>query len=431
MARYLTINSQFNPISFDERIKPLVMYKTEYEKQQAELDNLTESTQSLADLSNSRLDSEAYRKYADYKNALSNAMDNLINNGKLDYRAIAQLRRNYQQNLAPLEKKLSRRNELVREQAKNYTPTTMYDIDFSNVGLDSIDDSSSYRTYKLDDIAKTAASTLLSKYTSGESIGSEEDEVNSIIKDIDTSNLNNAQIGKIKSYIKQGRGAAKQAYDEYIVKQDYQKVQTQYQAALAKKALHDANGGGGDNPKKTGKVQPFIQDEEGDYIRNPEYKVANPSLFDKASAITISEFIGIGGTQVPIYQDASGNFAIQKGQSLVTIPSLDSNAINRALGIKIPQGLSEEISVGVSLRDYKFDVEGSDETIYSASDLDATEKSRLFDSMDSSITNGETIDSLFDKGLVVYRKTKSSKEGGKGKTATALQYEFKDYYNRE
>ena len=228
MARYLTINSKFNPITFEERIKPLLLYKEEYEKQEEALNKMLEDSQSLASLANSPQDSDIYRQYQDYQSNLNGLVDNLTNNGKLDSRAALQLRRQYLQNLKPYESKLARRNELIREQAKNYTPTTMYDIDFSNVGLDSIDDSSSYRTYKLDDIAKTAASTLLSKYTSGESIGSEEDEVNSIIKDIDTTNLSTNQINQIKSYIKQGRGAAKQAYDEYLLQQDYKKAQAEH-----------------------------------------------------------------------------------------------------------------------------------------------------------------------------------------------------------
>ena len=228
MARYLTINSKFNPITFEERIKPLLLYKEEYEKQEEALNKMLEDSQSLASLANSPQDSDIYRQYQDYQSNLNGLVDNLTNNGKLDSRAALQLRRQYLQNLKPYESKLARRNELIREQAKNYTPTTMYDIDFSNVGLDSIDGSSSYRTYKLDDIAKTAASTLLSKYTSEESIGSEEDEVNSIIKDIDTTNLSNDQIDQIKSYIKQGRGAAKQAYDEYLVQQDYKRAQAEH-----------------------------------------------------------------------------------------------------------------------------------------------------------------------------------------------------------
>ena len=228
MARYLTINSKFNPITFEERIKPLLMYKEESERQEEALNKMLEDSQSLASLANSPQDSAIYRQYQDYQSSLNGLVDNLTNNGKLDSRAALQLRRQYLQNLKPYESKLARRNELIREQAKNYTPTTMYDIDFSNVGLDSIDDSSSYRTYKLDDIAKTTASTLLSKYTSGESIGSEEDEVNSIIKNIDTTNLSNAQIDQIKSYIKQGRGAAKQAYDDYLIQQDYKKAQAEH-----------------------------------------------------------------------------------------------------------------------------------------------------------------------------------------------------------
>lgn len=242
MARYLTINSKFNPITFEERMKPLLMYKEEYEKQEEALNKMLEDSQSLASLANSPQDADIYRQYQDYQSNLNGLVDNLTNNGKLDSRAALQLRRQYLQNLKPYESKLARRNELIREQAKNYTPTTMYDIDFSNIGLDSIDDSSSYRTYKLDDIAKTTASTLLSKYTSRESIGSEEDEVNSIFKDIDTTNLNNTQIDIIKSYIKQGRNAAKQTYDDYLLQQDYKKAQAEHLRRPATTRTTTSNG---------------------------------------------------------------------------------------------------------------------------------------------------------------------------------------------
>lgn len=301
MARYLTINSKFNPITFEERIKPLLMYKEEYERQEEALNKMLEDSQSLADLANSPQDSDIYRQYQDYQSNLNGLVDNLTNNGKLDSRAALQLRRQYLQNLKPYESKLARRNELIREQAKNYTPTTMYDIDFSNVGLDSIDDSSSYRTYKLDDIAKTTASTLLSKYTSGESIGSEEDEVNSIFKDIDTSNLSDNQINIIKSYIKQGRNTAKQAYDDYNAQLNYKIAQTKYQEALAKKALQGNNSNS--NTTKTYKTitldsgEKIKLEKRGNnyYYNNEEVDIEN--LNQLSSKYGSADYAGLKGSK--------------------------------------------------------------------------------------------------------------------------------------
>ena len=228
MARYLTINSKFNPITFEERMKPLLLYKEEYENQEKSLNKILEESQSLADLKNYPQDSDVYRQYQEYQNNINGVIDNLTNNGTLDSKAALQLRRYYLQNLKPYESKLARRNELIRKQAENYTPDTMYDIDFSTVGINDINEASSFRTYKLNDIAKTAASRTLSKYNSGETVGSDNDEIESILKDIDTTNLSNNQVNQIKSYIKQGIGSAKQAYNEYLVQQDYKIAQAEH-----------------------------------------------------------------------------------------------------------------------------------------------------------------------------------------------------------
>ena len=228
MARYLTINSKFNPITFEERMKPLLLYKEEYENQEESLNKILEDSQSLADLKNYPQDSDVYRQYQEYQNSINGVIDNLTNNGTLDSKAALQLRRYYLQNLKPYESKLARRNELIRKQAENYTPDTMYDIDFSTVGINDINEASSFRTYKLNDIAKTAASRTLSKYNSGETVGSDNDEIESILKDIDTTNLSNNQVNQIKSYIKQGIGSAKQAYNEYLVQQDYKIAQAEH-----------------------------------------------------------------------------------------------------------------------------------------------------------------------------------------------------------
>ena len=242
MARYLTINSKFNPITFEERMKPLLLYKEEYENQEESLNKILEDSQSLADLKNYPQDSDVYRQYQEYQNSINGVIDNLTNNGTLDSKAALQLRRYYLQNLKPYESKLARRSELIRKQAENYTPDTMYDIDFSTVGINDINEASSFRTYKLNDIAKTAASRTLSKYNSGETVGSDNDEIESILKDIDTTNLSNNQVNQIKSYIKQGIGSAKQAYNEYLVQQDYKIAQAEHLRRPATTRTTNTNG---------------------------------------------------------------------------------------------------------------------------------------------------------------------------------------------
>ena len=97
MARYLTINSKFNPITFEERMKPLLLYKEEYENQEESLNKILEESQSLADLKNYPQDSDVYRQYQEYQNNINGVIDNLTNNGTLDAKAALQLRRYYLQ----------------------------------------------------------------------------------------------------------------------------------------------------------------------------------------------------------------------------------------------------------------------------------------------------------------------------------------------
>ena len=69
MARFLTIDSQFNPISFEEMIKPALLYKEEYEKQQDAIDTLA-ANNILDQLKNSDVDSKIYNEYHNYKSML-------------------------------------------------------------------------------------------------------------------------------------------------------------------------------------------------------------------------------------------------------------------------------------------------------------------------------------------------------------------------
>ena len=112
MARYLTIDSEFNPITFQERMAPLEMYKEEYESQQNALDELAKY-QSLAELSNSELDRDTYNQYKSWNDRLGYTMDGLMSSGKLDMNAVRTLRREYLTNLAPMEAKLKKSKKLL------------------------------------------------------------------------------------------------------------------------------------------------------------------------------------------------------------------------------------------------------------------------------------------------------------------------------
>ena len=225
MARYLTIDSEFNPITFQERMAPLEMYKKEYESQQDALEKISAESQSLADLANSSLDADIYNQYKSYQNELETSIDNLINNGKLDINAISRLRHKYNMELYPYEAKLKKRNALIAQQAKDYKDGIMYDIDYSNAALNDITDGSTYRTYNLNDIAKTTGEKLLSQYVANGRIGNEQEEIESIFKDIDTNGLSEEQKNTIKSYIQTGRNTAAEGFAKNILEKQYKQEQ--------------------------------------------------------------------------------------------------------------------------------------------------------------------------------------------------------------
>ena len=215
MARFLTIDSQFNPISFEEMIKPALLYKEEYEKQQDAIDTLA-ANNILDQLKNSDVDSKIYNEYHNYKSMLGDAAMNLSTTGKLDMNAIRNLRRMYQQKLAPYEARLKKRNEVIAEQAKNYSPTTMYSTDYSNVSLDDINEDSSYKTYKLDDISKAAYNTLASEYQVNGKFGSDDEDLSKAMSSVDVEGLNDEQVERVRKAAAIGVNAARKGYMDYL-----------------------------------------------------------------------------------------------------------------------------------------------------------------------------------------------------------------------
>ena len=304
MARYLTINSKFNPITFEERIKPLLLYKEEYEKQEEALNKMLEDSQSLASLANSPQDSAIYRQYQDYQSSLNGLVDNLTNNGKLDSRAALQLRRQYLQNLKPYESKLARRNELIREQAKNYTPDTIYDKDYSSISLNDIDDSSTYRTYKLGDISTKAAKELYSKYTTTGTVGSELDEVNEILSGIDTEGLSEDNLTAIRNAIKVGRGTANMTYNEYLDAQTDKELKRKYTEAQINHLGRTSNGSTQTNSyqyvtTKSGNRYKVTKKKDGKYYNEFGQEVNIEDLDDitaKSPTRQGNKYAGLAGT---------------------------------------------------------------------------------------------------------------------------------------
>ena len=337
MARFLTIDSQFNPISFEEMIKPALLYKEEYEKQQDAIDTLA-ANNILDQLKNSDVDSKIYNEYHNYKSMLGDAAMNLSATGKLDMNAIRNLRRMYQQKLAPYEARLKKRNELIAEQAKNYSPTTMYSTDYSNVSLDNINEDSSYKTYKLDDISKAAYNTLASEYQVNGKFGSDDEDLSKAMSSIDVEGLNDEQVERVRKAAAIGVNAARKGYMDYLQEVDLQNIKKLQAQAQYLRAMRRGSGRSGSSGGSGSSVKPYISDGNGSFKENQNYIPKNPYLFHTDTARSIKTVSGPFGN-IEIYTDKFGNYtphlAVKIGNNFKQITTPDTFSIMNAYGLNV------------------------------------------------------------------------------------------------
>lgn len=139
MANFnLVVNtSNFKPFTYEEMVKPLLLYKQEEEaRQQAYLD-LQEKASTLEALAASEKDAEAYGAYTAYKNRLREVADAMAKNGLTrQNNQVFNLRKSYINDIKPLNDLLEKRNKLVEEQrANNKDGTNIYSIDYGDMSL--------------------------------------------------------------------------------------------------------------------------------------------------------------------------------------------------------------------------------------------------------------------------------------------------------
>lgn len=153
-SNYISINSKFNPFTFDELIKPVQMYQQAYDKFETDLTALEEDVASNNFMFTSK-DTEEKSQYDNLINELEK-LTNEFNNYGLSNNVKSNLNkfnRTYKSQMIPLKRKIDKRNQLVTEQQKlkNANPNIIFSIDYSDVGLKDINESSSYTTVNLKD----------------------------------------------------------------------------------------------------------------------------------------------------------------------------------------------------------------------------------------------------------------------------------------
>ena len=168
---YIALNNKFTPYTFEELVKPFVMYDTAYQQAQARTDELLEKAAALEDLSPT-VDKDTYDAYQEWKGQLKAISDQIAERG-LDVNtrsAINTLGNTYRTDYLPTVAKLKTRGELIKGQREYLQkhPNAFFDIDYSTTPVSEVTGSSTYNTYDLDDITSKVMTDAYGKYANGE-----------------------------------------------------------------------------------------------------------------------------------------------------------------------------------------------------------------------------------------------------------------------
>lgn len=118
MGRYITLNSQFNPFSFDDYIKPYQIYGEAYKEMENQYDDLSSKATILENLANSAIDQREYQQYKSFADDLRGQANQLATQGLSPSlrRELMTMRNRYKQDISPIEDLYKKREELIKEQ---------------------------------------------------------------------------------------------------------------------------------------------------------------------------------------------------------------------------------------------------------------------------------------------------------------------------
>lgn len=140
-ATILTVGSKFNPLSFDEMAKPLMMYKQEADKIETAINDYTEKGDVIGSLINPQQDIQSANIYNKFRNEAQLATDNFYNNGlNPDIRKqLLNLKRSYADNMTKIQAAYTAREKerTMQNELKAKDPTMMFSRDANYESLDS------------------------------------------------------------------------------------------------------------------------------------------------------------------------------------------------------------------------------------------------------------------------------------------------------
>lgn len=167
----LIINSQFQPFSMDEMLKPVLMADQEHKAIDEGLAELGTNAATLEQALDAQREQEAYNLYHTYNEDLKNQAGELASRGldQSSRRNLLGMKRRYGSDIATVQQAVKRRMELaqLQQDAKLRDSTMIFDTPASAISVDTImrDPATTFRSYSGNTLMQmsAAAASALSK----------------------------------------------------------------------------------------------------------------------------------------------------------------------------------------------------------------------------------------------------------------------------
>lgn len=138
-SNFAVINSQFNPFTYDELVKPIQLATEAQNKVEDAYTELMTKAATVESMADQEQDKDVYMQYKIYADKLKQAADNIAMHGidPSSRRTLMGLNKEYAEQIVPIQTAYARRQQLADEQRKGLlsNPTALYDRDISQVGL--------------------------------------------------------------------------------------------------------------------------------------------------------------------------------------------------------------------------------------------------------------------------------------------------------
>lgn len=135
---YLRLNTQFNPFTYDELVKPLADYGKVYKDVEQQYSDLLNGSSVWESLGNNPVDADVYEQYKIYNKDLENDIQDLTTNGltEKNRKSLLKMKARYNKEIAPIAQAYQARQKyatIIQEAAKD--PTMMVNRKASDIGL--------------------------------------------------------------------------------------------------------------------------------------------------------------------------------------------------------------------------------------------------------------------------------------------------------